>query len=147
LTFTGAAKGFDSITYTQDKITATRAYKLKGFITVGSILDSAKTQHDEELEFGSTMQWCTRLGEANFSPYQPYAIPFNVNISEMTTPPFGAAAWSFKAPFRSMKALLEFPKYAYVDKFVIDFAAKPSYELRQSMVMVTASGGVFSKPN
>jgi hypothetical protein len=148
LSFAAAAKGmFDSVTYGQTETTATKAIKLPDFVVRGAVIDTGKTQDEENLEFGSALQRCSRIGKANVQPFQPYAVPAGVNIAELTSPPIGTAEWDWNAPFRAMKALADFPDYVTISKITIDFTRKPSYDMHQSMAMVTVAGNIFTKPN
>jgi hypothetical protein len=148
-TFASAAAslGFENVDYAGDTIKALKGFKSETFIEQGKAVDAAKTQHDETIEFGSLLQRAAHLGKTTLENYQPFAVPPTANIGELTTQPFGVAAWEFDGPLRSTRALADFPDYATVSQVEVTLTDKPAFDLKQSMAMVKVTGKAFSKPN
>jgi hypothetical protein len=148
--FVEHAKGddaLDSFEFFQDRIVGVKAYTKAAFHDTGKAVDSAKSERDETVEFGSLLQQFARVGKTALTPFKPFAVPSGTNVAELTSPPGGVADWEWNAPLRAMRSLPEFPTYATVSKVVINFSDRPGYEIKQSLAMVTVSGKVFSKPN
>ncbi|MFC5550207.1 type 4b pilus protein PilO2 [Massilia aerilata] len=147
-TFVDAAgKTFDSVEFAGDIIKATKQYKSSALVEQGKAIDAAKARRDETIEFGSELQRLAKFGKRKLEDHQPFAVPANAVVGELTTPPVGAANWEFAGPVRSLKGLASFPSYATISKIVVIFGDKPAYDLQQSMAMATVSGRIFSKPN
>lgn len=147
-TFVDAAgKIFDSTDFAGDLAKGTKQYKSLALVEQGKALDAAKTQRDETIEFGSELQRLAAFGKPKLEDHQPFAIPPNAVIGELTAPPLGAANWEFAGPVRSLKGLSTFPAYATISKIVVAFGDKPAYGMQESIAMATVSGRIFSKPN
>lgn len=142
-----AGKAFDSTEFVGNLVKGTKQYKSPAFIIQGKVLDAAKGQRDETIEFGSELQRFAKFGKAKIEGYQPFAVPPNAIVGELTTPPFGAANWEFAGPVRSLKGFAAFPEYSTISKVVVVLGDKPAYGMQESIGMVTVTGRIFSKPN
>jgi len=146
-TFVAAAKQFDNLEFAGETIRATKIFKALPFVDQGRAIDAGKTQHEEIIEFGSSLQRIAHLGESKRDEYQAYALPPGASVGELTSPPITAAGWQFTGPFRDMKHLADFPAYATVSQLLVTYTDKPAYEAGRSMAMVTVAGKIFAKPN
>jgi len=147
-TFVAAAsKFFDNIEFAGDKITGSKQYKLGSLGTKAAAIDAAKSQREEAIEFGSELQRLSVFGKTQLKEAQPFALPPAAVVAELSSPPVGAAEFTFVGPGRSLKGFASFPAYATVTKLEVIFDGKPAYELQKSMAMATVTGTIFSKPN
>lgn len=147
-TFVDAAgKNFDNVEFAGNVAKGTKQFKSPALVDQGKALDAAKTQRDETIEFGSELQRLAKFGKAKLDEHQPFAIPPNAVVGELTTPPLGAANWEFAGPVRSLKGFAGLPAYATISKVVVAFGDKAAYGLQESIGMATVSGRIFSKPN
>lgn len=147
-TFLAAAQQeFDNVEFAGGTIKAAKSFKTVPFTEQGKAIDAAKTQRDEVIEFGSTLQRLERLGKQKRDEFQPFAIPPGASAGELTSPPITAAAWEFTTPFRNMKELASFPGYATIAQLEVTYTDRPAYELDSSLAMVKVTGKIFSKPN
>jgi hypothetical protein len=147
-TFVDAAgKTFDSTEFSGNVAKGTKQYKSPALVTQAKALDAAKVQRDETVEFGSELQRLAKFGKAKLEEHQPFAVPANAVVGELTAPPVGAANWEFAGPIRSLKGFAAFPSYATISKVVVIFGDKPAYGMQESIGMATVSGRIFSKPN
>lgn len=147
-TFLAAAKQqFDNVEFAGGTIKAAKTFKSVPFTEQGKAIDAAKTQRDEVIEFGSTLQRLERLGKQKRDEFQPFGIPPGASAGELTSPPITAAVWEFTTPFRNMKELAAFPGYATIAQLEVTYTDRPAYELDSSLAMVKVTGKIFSKPN
>lgn len=142
-----AGKRFDNIEFVGNVVKGTKAYKSPALVDQGKALDAAKTQRDETIEFGSELQRLMKFGKPKLEEHQPFAVPANAVVGELTAPPLGVANWEYAGPARSLQGLVALPAYATISKVVVAFSDKPTYSLQESMAMATVSGRIFSKPN
>jgi hypothetical protein len=146
-TFVAVAKGFENVEFAGETIKAAKKFKTVPFTEQGKAIDSAKTQRDEIIEFGSDLQRLDSLGKPKREEFQAYAMPRGANVGELTTPPVMTAGWEFTTPFRNVKQLATFPSYATISQLVVTYNDKPVYEPGSSLAMVTVTGKIFSKSN
>lgn len=147
-TFMAAAgKQFDNVEFANGAIKAAKTFKSTPFTEQGKAIDAAKTQRDEVIQFGSTLQRLDRHGKHKREEFQPFAIPPGASAGELTSPPITVASWEMTTPFRNMKQLAAFPDYATVTQVEVAYTGRPAYELDSSLAMVKVTGKIFSKPN
>lgn len=147
-TFLAAARQqFDNVEFAGATIKASKVFKSMPFTDQGKAIDAAKTQRDEVIEFGSTLQRLERFGKQKRADFLPFAVPPGASAGELTSPPITAAAWEFTTPFRNMKELATFPGYATISEVAVTYTDKPAYTPDSSLAMVTVTGKIFSKPN
>lgn len=142
-----ARQQFDNVEFAGGTIKAAKTFKTVPFTEQGKAIDAAKTQREEVIEFGSTLQRLERLGKHKRGEFQPFGIPPGASAGELTTPPITAAGWEFTTPFRNMKELAAFPGYATIAQLEVTYTDKPAYEPDLSLAMVKVTGKIFSKPN
>jgi hypothetical protein len=146
-TFVAVAKEFDHVEFVGENIQATKIYKTLPFVEMGKAIDAAKTQREEVIEFGSSLQRIGHLGKPKREEFQPFGLPATANLGELTSGPVMSAKWEFVGPFRNAKLLFSFPEYAVINQLGVTYTDMPAYEANQSLAMVTVSGQIFSKSN
>lgn len=147
-TFVAAAQQeFDNVEFAGGTIKAAKTFKTVPFTEQGKAIDAAKTQRDEVIEFGSTLQRLERFGKPKHEEFKPFAIPPGASAGELTSPPITTAAWEFTTPFRNVKELASLPGYATITQLEVTYTDRPAYELDSSLAMVKVTGKIFSKPN
>lgn len=140
-----AATQFDNVEFAGRVIKASKTHKAIPFTDLGTVIDAAKPQRGEIIEFVSILQRLERQGKHKRDEFEPIALPPGVTTGELTSPPVTAANWEFVSPLRNMKELTAFPGYATISQLTVTHTDQPAYEHDLSLVMVTATGKIFSK--
>lgn len=115
------------------------------FSTVGAAIDASLQQKDEVIEFGSSLQALSALGDQKLLKYEPFALPAGASASQLTQLPILSAAWEFNGPVRALELLASFPRYVTVKQFVLTLNATPNFEYNGSFATAKITGTVYSK--